>query len=246
MSVLSKQPRGVFEILSASFELYTEVFSKLIVYSLVLFAINEFISQVIVGILPADVATMEQDTQFAVVTEAMPKLLLFTLLDMIIMWAIYGAMLYRIDNAVHDRADDLVSPLLAAVKKIPALLLASILYFIAVMLGSILIIPAIILMVSLMFCWVLVILEDLGGFESLKISHRLVWGDWWRTNLVFFLPLIAIIVLFGIMAAIMGIILSPTSPAFSFIFGLIGTLLAPYIYSLIYLQYHDLKLRKNM
>jgi hypothetical protein len=245
MSVLSKQPRGVFEILSASFELYTEVFSKLIVYSLVVFAINQLMTQVIVGILPADAVSMDQ-AQVAVMTEAMPKLLLFMLLDMIIMWTVYGAMLYRIDNAVHDRADDLVSPLLAAVKKIPALIIASILYFIAVMLGSILIIPGIIFMVSLMFCWVLVIVEDLGGFEALKTSHRLVWGDWWRTNLVFFLPIIGMVVLFGVMGGVMGIIISPASPAFSFIFGLIGTLLAPYLYSLIYLQYHDLKLRKNM
>jgi hypothetical protein len=244
MSLLPQQPRGVFELLSASFELYTEVFAKLIVYSLILFVVNQLLTHVIMGMMPD--ATMDQDAQLAAMTQALPQFLILMLVDVIIMWMMYGAMIYRVDNAVHGRADDFVSPLLAAVKKMPTLLLASILYFIAVMLGSILIIPGIILMISLMFCWVLVIVEDLGSVDALKTSHRLVWGDWWRTNLVFFLPFLALIIVFGVIGVIMGVIVSPNSQIFNFVFGLIGALLVPYFYALFYLQYHDLKLRKNM
>jgi uncharacterized membrane protein YeaQ/YmgE (transglycosylase-associated protein family) len=51
---------------------------------------------------------------------------------------------------------------------------------------------------------------------------------------------------FGVIGVIMGVIVSPNSQIFNFVFGLIGALLVPYFYALFYLQYHDLKLRKNM
>ena len=58
----------------------------------------------------------------------------------------------------------------------------AILYGLAIVVGLILlVIPGIILSISLCLAFYLVALENKGAVDSLKSSHALVKGYWWRT-----------------------------------------------------------------
>ncbi|MDD1611273.1 MAG: hypothetical protein LUO95_11975, partial [Methylococcaceae bacterium] len=138
--------------------------------------------------------------------------------------------------------------LLLAVKKFPTIIVASILYSIAIMIGSfLLVIPAIILIISLSFFWYFILLEDKGSYESLMASHRLVWGDWWRTNIVFFIPSLILVIALFIVAFFNGLFDPTPEPSNTLDIGtdLLIAIIMPYFYVVGYLQYHDLKLRRN-
>ena len=138
---------------------------------------------------------------------------------------------------VNQRADDFVGVLLLAVKKFPAIIVAGILYTVAITIGTLLLVVH-----------GIILLEDLGGYESLMAIHRLVWSDWWRTNIVFFVPTLVIFIVFFMMAFFGGIT-DPTAESSSTLniaSELLAAVITPYFYVIGYLQYYHLKLRKKM
>lgn len=248
MSILSSKPREASELLTASFELYAESFTRIIGYALLAFATNQLLTEFMLGAMPNAFdpsATPEQ--QMEAISQATPSLIVVVIISAIASCVFYGASIYRIDNLVKGQDDDFTGAMLFAVSKIPAMLLAGLLYMMATMVGLFLfLVPGFIVMISLVFCWYFILLEDKNAIDALTLSHRLVWGDWWRTNLVFFAPVIIVFVLFIIVGAVAAVILDPTSEAFSIFSGLLGAVVAPYFYGIAYLQYCDLKLRKAM
>lgn len=251
MPVLPQQPRDLTEILSASFKLYTESFTKVIGYSLIMFVINQLLTIFILDAMPAADSTLspnaQMEEQMAAIVQIMPSLLVVTFVAAVCSCIFYSAMIYRIDNVANGRADDFVEVLLLAFKKFPTVILAGILYTIAITIGTfLLVIPGIILMISLMFCWYFVLLEDMSAYDSLIASHRLVWGDWWRTNIVFFVPGFIFLIILLVILFFGALITDPNSNTLNTGSELLGAFATPYFYALVYLQYHDLKLRKNM
>lgn len=250
MPLLPQQPRDLTEILSASFKLYTESFTKVIGYSLIMFVINQLLTIFILDAMPVPDSTLSPDAQveqqMAAMLQMMPSLLVFMGVVVICSCVFYSAMIYRIDNVANGRADDFVEVLLLAFKKFPAVMLAGILYTIAVMVGTfLLVIPGMILMISLMFCWYFILLEDMSAYDSLMASHRLVWGDWWRTNIVLFVPAFIFFIILIVIISLGALITDPASNALNTASSLLSAFVTPYFYALIYLQYHDLKLRRN-
>lgn len=249
MSFLPQQLSSVTEILSASVKLYAESFTKVIGYSLIVFVLNSVLSDFVTDAMPAVDTTLDPEEQMAAAMQMLPSTLGIMFIAILFSCVLYSAMIYRIDNVVNQRADDFVGVLLLAVKKFPAIIVAGILYTIAITIGSLLlVVPGIILMISLAFCGYFILLEDLGGYESLMASHRLVLGDWWRTNIVFFVPTLVIFIVFFMMAFFGGIT-DPTAESSSTLniaSELLAAVITPYFYVIGYLQYHDLKLRKKM
>lgn len=285
MSSLPQQPRSISEILTASFELYKESFTRLIGYSVIIFACQTFlnvhtfnaIGEAISQIQTTTSTTMPQidnseamrttkiaqDTQAAMqqaIEEATSGLTGLQIAFALVTMVLYSAMIYRVDNVINKRDDDYAGLLLPSVKKLHLLIIAGIFYGIAVVIGTfLLVIPGLILAVSLPFFGFLILLEDQGIFESLMSSHRLVWGNWWRTNIVFFIPAFALAIVLGIVFSVMFSGMMPegsTTPDLANLFGMmskvfigvgiINTFIAPYFVVLVYLQYHDLKLRNNL
>lgn len=126
--------------------------------------------------------------------------------------------------------------------------------FLIIVLG---IIPPIILSLSLIFGNYLIILDNAGIIESLKRSHNLVWGNWWRTAVYF---TIIIIIMMAIMFAVeltFGILIGLTSnlaphkgmSSFDVIMQVLNQLVSmifmPVMISLFIPYFHDLKLRKE-
>lgn len=245
MPTLSQQPRSVNDILFASFKLYTDSFVNVIGYSLIVFAINRLLSYFTVDSFSPD-STLSPDEQLASLLQILPSLLGVIFVVTLCSCIFYSAMIYRIDNVAKERADDFVKPLSLAVKKFPTILFAGLLYTLAITIGLVLlVVPAVILMISLSFCGYFILLEDKGGYESLMASHRLVWGDWWRTNWVFFVPSLLFLVFF-VSIGFMFNLMDASSNLLNVGLELLTAFITPYFYVIGYLQYHDLKLRKNM
>jgi hypothetical protein len=131
---------------------------------------------------------------------------------------------------------------------------AALLYFLAMAGGLILlIIHGVILSLSLSFAFIAVVLDGESALAALKRSHRLVWGNWWRTLAVVSVPVVIVMILYLGLGIAFGatLFMSDGKPASDVLItanlteAAIGGITAPLIYSIMIAQYHDLKLRKE-
>lgn len=251
MQLLPPQPSSIAKILDASFKLYAACFTKVIGFGLIisaLYIVITFLSASLVGDLP-----VPNDPEAAqdVMLQTLPEMIVYLIVVSLLSFIFYAGIIYRIDNQAQQREDSFGEALIVGLKKFPAMLLATILYSITVSIGSLLLlVPGIILMLSLSFYPVLIIVENLGGYASLQASHSLVWGNWWRTLTVYMAPgILALIVYIGL-----GLISYPLSnnandptavDAMDIVSNLWSAIVMPYFYTLAYVVYHDLKLRKT-
>lgn len=114
------------------------------------------------------------------------------------------------------------------------------------------VVPGLILMVSLSVAPYLVITERMGPLTAVKASHKLVWGNWWRTAtilaVVIFITMTAYI-LVGMLTGIGAFMGGPDAGmgtiAYAAIAALIGAIVTPLYYALGLALLHDLQLRKQ-
>jgi uncharacterized membrane protein len=131
------------------------------------------------------------------------------------------------------------------------LLLATILYVLAVTVGMVLlIIPGLILMLSLIFYSYAIVLDGEGPIASLKTSHRLVWGNWWRTAVVLTVAVLIVYVLMIGATLPLTFLLIGSEPTtmlslIELIMNLVYALLTPLILAMFIVIYQDLKVRKG-
>jgi hypothetical protein len=138
----------------------------------------------------------------------------------------------------------------------------AILYGLAIVVGLILlVIPGIILSISLCLAFYLVALENKGAVDSLKSSHALVKGYWWRTATVYTVGMLLYFVPTALLSGIAGFVVAMTSSAsgvetveekvagFTIVLAVVqivtAGLLMPLLSGFLLAQYHDLKLRKS-
>jgi hypothetical protein len=113
-----------------------------------------------------------------------------------------------------------------------------------------LVVPGVILSLSLAFYLYFIVIDSLGGYAALKASHSLVWGNWWRTMTVFMAPFIVMMVILisiGLLVGFLGAAFIQ-NPAAASILGIVNNIVSafitPYFFTLGYVQFNDLKLRK--
>ncbi len=243
MSLLAEQPNTIGKVLDTSFKLYALSFKKLIGLALII-AVLALVFNLVVQTTMSGLQTGAEDP--SAFLQALPVFLVVVLIYGLATIILYAAMVYRIDNLVHDREDGFAEAIMLGLKKLPAMLLAAILYMLACMGGMLLlVVPGIILSLSLVFYPFLLILENESALQSLKSSHKLVWGNWWRTMTVFMVPGILLVIVFfilGFLAAAIGG-LNQGFSWFDVVNNLFVAIYLPYFYGLGYVQYHDLKLR---
>jgi len=72
------------------------------------------------------------------------------------------------------------------VKKLPFLVIQLVLFVLIVLLGfGFLLIPGMILMITLLPATTLLIIHGYDPISTLRQSHKLVWGCWWRVANVY-------------------------------------------------------------
>ncbi len=134
------------------------------------------------------------------------------------------------------------------------LFIPTILYLIVLFLSSMaFLIPAVILGLSMCLYMPLVVLQNTGAFRSLGESHRLIWGNWWRTATIITVPFILMSVLAICVYGIWGIAMTFDK---AFLTGqvpvglqlanaAVTSLSTPMLVAVMIVQMHDLKLRRE-
>jgi len=134
------------------------------------------------------------------------------------------------------------------------LLIPTILYFIVLLLASMaFLIPGIIVGLSMFLYTPLVVLRNTGIFRSLAASHRLVWGNWWRTATIITVPMILIFVISMIVATVWGLSTSfriafdtnEQPAALHLANAVASSLTIPMLVAVMITVMHDLRLRRE-
>lgn len=251
MHILPSQPSSIAKVLDASIKLYSACFGRLmgLILTLAVFLIAlGLFSDLLIGTPD----TMDEDEGMAFLIVKLPLLLSVVFFMSILSFVLYSAMIVRIDNAAHQREDTVMEAFQTGLNKFLPMLVAVILYSLAVVIGfALLVIPGLILSLSLAFYLYFIVIDNLGGYASLRASHDLVWGNWWRTVAVFTVPGVVFVIIYFGLFSVVGILAATLSldPAFMTVSNALGNLLSalitPYFFTLGYVQFHDLKLRKH-
>lgn len=257
MSIRPAQPQSIGGVLDTTFQLYKASVVKLIPLS-VLLVIASCLQYIYIfasggSVNPADpTAMINMMTSWGYWLSLLAGVIGST-------WITAAAYL---KIAAIGSAGDLGvgGALQASLPRLPALFVMLILFSLAVAIGMLLLlIPGIILMVSLLLCYPTALFDNKGPVSALTESHRLVWGNWWRTFVMFSVGLIVLIVIYLVVAMIVGVI-APllmiggagaddvalyALVSIGLIFLFLSLLLTPFYISLGIAIYWDLKLRKD-
>jgi hypothetical protein len=258
MSIQPSQPQSIGGVLDTTFQLYKASVVKMIPLSLL---------AVIAG-SPQSIYVFTQGglanpgDPFAMLNlMGSPGYWLATVLGAIAsMWMISAA--YLKVGAIGTGGDlGIGTALQRALPRLPTVILMVILFAIALTIGFVLlVIPCLILMVSLGLCFNTALFEGKGPVDALTESHRLVWGNWWRTAAILTVGFIIIFVIYLIAGMIIGV-LAPVlilggggGTENVLLITLIGGLLVGVLTSLLMMPFYvglaiaiywDLKLRKD-
>lgn len=237
-------PASIGGVLDSGFKLMRAAFGKVVGISIVASLIGQMPSMALMGSVDAD---------------GMPQgggaLMVIVILAMLFSLILYGAIIGRI-HAVHLGRDMTVGEAVnLGFSCMLPLVGFFMLYGLAVAGGSLLLlIPGLILAVSLMFGSYILIVDRAGVIDSLKQSHNLVWGYWWRTSALIGVAGIIMMVAYVVVGFVAGIAVAmdPESAAagtFSLtqtlLTAVLGGLLTPLFYSLTLSVFYDLKLRRE-
>jgi len=256
---LLTEPSSIGRVLDSGFKLFTSSFKSVFVLVVLsaIFSVFMQYAMVIMMVPEQPFETLEESQAYMM--EAMPVIMGVGIFIWILSIIVYNAVLARVGHFAVNSDADLGDAIIQGAKKTLPVFFAMILYMIAIMLGFVLlVIPGLILMLSLIFFQILIVNEDAGMVESLKMSHKLVWGNYWRTAAVITIPLFIIYALVMVVALIAGVTMaieSPeaiTNPALDMSFGVVDAvgaalpaLMISLLYSIYMVQVNDLRLRKS-
>src|SRR5688572_13927052 len=114
-----------------------------------------------------------------------PQYWLVLLITMPLTAIVYGAALVRAESFATGEPISLGASFARAGPRVVAIILAMICFLLVLAIGFALpVVPGLILMVSLFLFLPAIVLDRKGPVESLNYSHKLVWGNWWRTAAV--------------------------------------------------------------
>ncbi len=241
MFTLPKQPQSIGVVLDAGFRLFAVGFSKVIGLS---------IAATIIVYLPTlmFLPYITSNTQ-PPVEQMMGVFLPAALVAGVVSMVFYLAIIHVFGAIAREEPVRVGASLMVGVKRLLPMLVAAILYMLVVSLGMVLlIVPGLILMLTLMFFSVAMVLDDESMVSSLNRSHKLVWGNWWRTATVLTVPLVIVLVVLlavGLLMAFLGQML-PTPGLVDLVLQLVvNTVTQLLFYAIFVVQYQDLILRKE-
>lgn len=246
MYTLPTAPRGIGQVIDSVFKLFRASFGSLLVFAVIgaLLGVVPFAYLLWAGAL--------EDPAVAANMGTMPGYWITVLCTFPLTFIVYGAAIARGESVAQGRKISVGAAFSHAFSRVVTMVVAVILYGIAVAIGMVLlVIPGLILMVSLYMFLPAIVLDGKGIVESLKYSHSLVWGNWWRTVAVVTIALIIIYVLFLLIGIIAGFLFAALGidVVVAFLVQvvatlLIGFLMTPFVIALYLEIYRDLKMRK--
>jgi hypothetical protein len=254
MSMQPTQPQSIGGVLDTTFQLYKASVVRMIPMSL-LMALFSSPNSIYVftqgGANPGDPFAMLNMFQ----TPGYWLSILVTYIGLV--FGVAAASI-KMAGIASDADAGIGSALAQALMRLPSLVLALLLYFVAVTIGSLLlIVPGVILSVSLLLFVGTAVFDNKGPIAALTASHRLVWGNWWRTTAILLVGVVILFVIYMLAALLIGIVvpvivlgggedLALLGLVSGMLIGLlVSLLLTPFYIALFLAIYWDLKLRKE-
>lgn len=177
MYSLPTEPGSIGHTLDAGFKLYAESFKRVLGLT-VLSVAALAVPIVLLTFALAGFTAADKNPEVGIIA----LLTVGTIVAMGPYMGFYLAVVCRIGSIAYGQDLSFGASVSMGMWRLFPVFVASLLYFLGIILGYILlIIPGMILSLSLAFYAMCIVLEGDGIIESLKHSHRLVWGNWWRT-----------------------------------------------------------------
>jgi hypothetical protein len=258
MPTLASQPQTIGKVLDDGFKFYLRTLLKVLPLSFLAVVVPVVVIISFVGVNTYfGLSSGQLDLATTDITGVFTSLGISAVIAVILAVIFYAAMFYKLAGEAQDRGIGIGGSLGLGLRAAIPLLITGILYSLAVTLGLILlVIPGVILMVSLVLYMPAFTMDNAGIIGSLKKSHNLVWGNWWRTLLILSVPMIIMLVILGGVGLVIGFFIG---------FGMaqteggllqyqiimevaqyaVNTVLAPLFPALMIILYNDLKLRKE-
>jgi hypothetical protein len=245
MVALASKPQSIGRVLDSGFKLFVKSFAGVFPLSL---------AAAVVLAVPNIASILTGGTESAASPMPGSTVLLTFLVALPIYMILIAAVVYRLGAAAELHEATAGQALARGVRCVLSLIGAAVLYLLAMAVGLILlVIPGIILSLSLSFGFFAIVLDDDSALQGLKHSHRLVWGNWWRTLTVVSVPVVIVMILYIGLITVFGVSVfmsdgqasSDALITVALVEAAIGGITAPLMYSIMIAQYHDLKLRKE-
>jgi len=255
MSIQPAQPQSIGGVLDTTFQLYKAAIVKLIPLSLIMALASS----------PPTIYMLTNGSNLGDPLAVLgmmrsPGYWLSILASWIgTLWLMSAAYLKM--GAIGTGSDlGLGSALQQALSRLPTILLMTLLFGIALLLGLVLLlVPGLILMVSFALCFNTALFDGKGPIAALTESHRLVWGNWWRTLAILTVGFIIVFVIYMAVSLVIGavaplLVLGGGDVESVLLFTLITSLLigllaslviTPFYLAMLVTIYWDLKLRKD-
>lgn len=252
------QPSSIGRVLDSGFKLFVASLKPVLLLIIVTAIINIIMQYAMFQtMVPAQqYTTQEEMAQY--MAGIMPQLIGIIVIIWLISIILYNAILSRVGEVAKGGNGELYDALIVGIRKAIPVFIAAILYSLAITIGFVLlVIPGLILMVTLLFFQVLIVVDDEGIIASLKHSHALVWGNYWRTSAVILVPffiIYALIMVVAFAAGFSGAINTPdmadgqmqmTFGVFDIVMAAVSVLMVPLLDSIFIVHVNDLKLRKS-
>lgn len=258
MAIQPTQPQGVGGVLDTAFQLYKATLGAVWPISLLLAVVGmpPTLYLLFSGAPLPDLESTGFDLSTAFGANDPVSSAIGLISGILTLWVLSALYLKQRAGGV-DEALSVGDALKVAVARLAPVLGSTVLFVIAFVVGLILlIVPGLILMVSLMLYMQLVLFEEKGPVEALTASHKLVWGNWWRSTAILTVALILVMVIFmavGVVAAVAAPFLGIAIEDYLML-ALVGELVFNALFNLLFMPffsavmialYWDLKLRKE-
>jgi len=247
MYQLARAPRSIGQVLDAMFQLTRATFVPMLPLSI----LSGLISAIPLAYMLLSGAVEDPEVAAATLASAGYWISIAVMLPLSVI--LYAACLLLGESIAQGNRFGIGKCIALVAPRVLTLILAGICFGLAIALGLVLlVIPGLILMVSLYMFLPAIVLDGKGSVESLKYSHNLVWGNWWRTAAIASIAVIimyVMIILIGVILALVFIV-TGFNPVIAFLVEggttLLGSLLITPFFVALYLEiYRDLKMRRT-
>lgn len=227
-------PLTISGILKSGWELYKYVFHVVWIWSLIVSII--YIIPPLFGFIGFYHVDDLQHIHFSWV-----GLLLF--ISLLFVWTFFITVLFHaIYLMAIDHKTNFKESLKVASNKLLSLYSAMLIYYFAVLVGvAFFLFPGVLIWVLFAMFLPLIVLENQSIYNAFDGSARLVWGNWWQTFIVLIIPAL-------ISYAVRNLAQLTTVENY-WTLGLdviIMTIIMPYFYTVLLVQYHNLKLKQQI
>ena len=252
------QPASIGRVLDNGFKLFVASLKPVLLLVVVTAIINVIMQYAMFQTMMPAQQQVTQEEMAQYMTGVMPQILGISVIMWVVSIILYNAMLARVGYVASGAGGDLYDALIVGIRKLLPVFVAAILYTLAVSVGFLLlVIPGLILMITLLFFQVLIVIDDEGIIASLKKSHGLVWGNYWRTTAVILIPVFIVYALIMVVAIAAGFFTAINQPEMiegqmqmsfglvDIVMAVVSVLVVPFLDAIFIVHVNDLKLRKS-